>query len=229
MSDRRRYAMEMFPNNVDFVPEYVEGPFEIPFIVPEPYVPVEYIPFNYAGSTWYKREEKGIHFFLHDYQFEGLWSSRKKYEPMLKQFRTVLTPDFSPYYDWPIMVQRWNHYRKHLLGSWMQSIGCTVYPTITWSDERSLEWCFDGEPYRSTVAVSSVGVMKRKEDHSLFMRGWDKMMEVLEPTTILFYGTIPKECEGNIVPIETFQVRRYEKHGEECVTATSTESVEAGE
>lgn len=220
MSDRRPYAMSRFANNVDYTPEFVEGEFEIPFIKPEVYVPAdEYVPFNQARSVRSGREDKGIHFFIHDYLFEGLWSNRKKYEALLKQYRVVLTPDFSPYTDWPIMVQRWNHYRKHLLGAWMQEIGCTVYPTVTWTDEKSYAWCFDGEPWRSTVAVSSVGMMKRKEDYGLFMRGWDKMMEVLEPETILFYGKIPKECDGNIVPIETFQKRRYERHGKERVVS----------
>ena len=213
MSDNRQYAVSRYINNVDFVPDYVEGEFEIPLIMPEPYVEAEYIPFNLAGSTGYNRDEKGIHFFIHDYQFEGLWSNRNKYADMLKQYKVVLTPDFSPYMDWPVMVQRWNHYRKHLLGAWMQSIGCTVYPTVTWSDDRSLEWCFDGEPYQSTVCVSSVGMMKKKEDRKLFMNGWYRMLEVLDPETILFYGSVPEECKGNIVPIMTFQQRRYNRNG----------------
>lgn len=216
MSDKRPYAISRYINNVDFTPEMVEGEFEIPFIKPEQYVPAkEYIPFNLAGSTACGRDQKGIHFFIHDYLFENLWVNREKYAHMLKQFKVVLSPDFSPYMDWPIMVQRWNHYRKHLLGSWMQDIGCLVYPTVTWSDERSLQWCFDGEPYRSTVCVSSVGMMKKKEDRTLFMRGYDRMLDVLEPETILFYGSIPKECNGNIIEIEPFQKRAYRKGGKE--------------
>ena len=210
MGEKRTCAISRFENNVDFIPEYVEGEFEIPFIKPEPYVEATYIPFNYAGSTWYKRDEKGIHFFIYDYQFQCLWNRRETYRNMLTQFKAVLTPDFSNYYDWPIMVQRWNHYRKHLIGSWMQSIGCRVYPTITWSDERSYEYCFDGEPFRSTVCVSNVGMQKNMENRRLFMCGWDKMMEVLEPETILFYGTVPRECDGNIIPMETFTKRLKE-------------------
>ena len=214
MSDNRKYAVSRYINNVDFIPRFVEGDFEIPFIRSAPYEEVsEYIPFNYASSTRSGRDKKGIHFFIHDYQFENLWVNREKYRELLKQYKVVLAPDFSPYMDWPIMVQRWNHYRKHLLGAWMQDIGCLVYPTVTWSDERSLEWCFDGEPMRSTVCVSSVGTMKRKEDRKLFMRGYDRMLEVLEPETILFYGSVPKECDGNIVEIDPFQKRYYRKGG----------------
>lgn len=214
MSDERPYAISRYINNVDFTPEYVEGAFAIPFIKPEPYVPVdEYIPFNLANTTRAGRDRKGVHFFIHDYLFENLWTRREKYRSLLSSFKVVLSPDFSPYMDWPIMVQRWNHYRKHLIGTWLQDIGCTVYPTITWSDRRSLEWCFDGEPAHSTVCVSSVGMMKRIEDKALFMRGYDRMLEVLEPETILFYGSVPKECDGNIVMIDPFYKRAYRKGG----------------
>ena len=210
MAERRKFVIEHYENNVDFIPEYVEGEFDIPCILPEPYVKAEYIPFHMAGSEWYKRDEKGIHFFISDYRFTNLWVRKEKYRDMLKQFKVVMSPDFSPFYDWPIMVQRWNHYRKHVIGAWMQSIGCRVYPTITWNDERSYKWCFDGEPFRSTVCVSNVGVNKRKEDKLLFMRGYDKMMEVLEPETIIFYGSVPPECTGNIIPLTPFTRRLKE-------------------
>lgn len=201
---------------MDFIPEYVEGEFDIPFIKPEKFEPATFVPFNQARSLQYRRDRYGVHFFLHDYQFEGLWTHREKYAAMLPQFKAVLTPDFSQYYDWPIMVQRWNHYRKHLIGAWMQEIGCEVYPTVTWSNAKSLEWCFDGEPYRSTVCLSSIGTQKKRLDKALFMRGWDRMMEVLEPETILFYGPIPEECKGNIVPMEEFSKRFREVRNVDC-------------
>jgi len=215
MGEKREYAISRYENNVDFIPEFVEGKFEIPFIKPETFdSAITFMPFNLARSMHYKQERYGIHFFIHDYQFTNIWTQREKYKNLLPKFKAVMTPDFSPYYDWPIMVQRWNHYRKHLIGSWMQDIGCKVYPTITWSDERSLEWCFEGEPYKSTVCVSSVGTQKNKDDMILFLRGYDRMMEVLEPETILFYGKIPDECEGNIVPVDTFH-ERFKKGGDE--------------
>ena len=60
-------------------------------------------------------------------------------------------------------------------------------------------------------AVSSVGMMRRQSSRELFMRGYDRMLDVLEPETIIFYGSVPKECEGNIVMIDTFQKRAYRK------------------
>ena len=86
----------------------------------------------------------------------------------------------------------------------MQMYGIDVIPTISWSDRESFDWCFDGEPVGSVVAVSSVGVMNSKERKALFMDGYSEMMDRLQPETVLFYGQVPEECEGNIVKIKSF-------------------------
>ena len=114
---------------------------------------VEFISFNYASSCK-NRENKGIHFFVDDYQFIRLWNDPDRYMPMLQQFRYVLTPDFSLYTDFPKALQIWNHYRKHWIGAYMQMYGIDVIPTIAWSTPESFEWCFDGEPTNGIVAVS---------------------------------------------------------------------------
>lgn len=83
--------------------------------------------------------------------------------------------------------------------------GIKVIPTISWSDESSFEWCFDGEPVGGTVAVSSVGTQNNKTAKELFLNGYNEMMKRLEPETVIFYGTIPQECYGNIIRVKAFQ------------------------
>ena len=108
----------------------------------------ELIGFNYAKSAKV-RSEKGLHFFLDDYQFLRLWNNPTAYLELIKQFQCVLTPDFSLYADFPVAMQIYNHYRKHWLGSYWEENGIEVIPTICWSDEKSFDWCFDGEHYKS--------------------------------------------------------------------------------
>lgn len=204
-----KYAMAHYENNVDFVPEWVEGDYEIPILHPEEYEPVTWVSFK-EGRSMNGCKPYGMHFFLSDYVFQNIWGQREKYRHMFLRFGAVMTPDFSLYPEWPRMVQIWNHYRKHVLGAWMQSIGCRVYPTITWSDEKSYDFCFDGEPHGGTVCVSSVGTQRNPEARKLFLRGYERMMEALKPETVLFYGKVPKECGGNIVEIEPFQERLRE-------------------
>lgn len=216
MAERKeKYAVGMYENNVDFIPSAVYGKYQIPVITPEDYIYSDFVSFRNALHC-VNKETNCVHFFLDDYRFTSIWNAREKYRKLLPQFSAVMTPDFSLYTDWPFMVQLWNHYRKHLIGAWMQSIGCRVYPTIAWSDESSYDWCFDGEPVGATVCVSSVGTQMNKRSRYLFIKGYEKMMEVLRPETILFYGTIPSECDGNIIHIEPFQTRLKEmkKHVE---------------
>lgn len=124
---------------------------------------------------------------------------------MLLQFQYVMSPDFSTYTDFPKAIQIYNHYRKHWVGAYLQEYCVNVIPTISWGTPDSFEWCFDGEPKNGTVAVSSVGCMNSKEKKRLFLQGYDEMINRLHPESIIFYGTVPEECKGNIVRIKAFQ------------------------
>ena len=180
------------------------GPYEIPQIEATHFESCEFIGFNYAAQVK-KREEKGIHFFLDDYQFERLWKTPDRYLSMLYEFKYVMTPDFSTYTDFPKIIQIYNHYRKHWIGAYLQENGIDVIPTISWSTPNSYEWCFDGEPEGGAVAVSSVGTQKSKKAKELFILGYKEMVRRLQPETIIFYGDVPEECTENIVKIKAFQ------------------------
>lgn len=142
---------------------------------------------------------------MDDYQFNRLWTNPDAYLDMLRRFKAVCTPDFSTYTDFPKAVQIWNHYRKHWLGAYWQGNGITVIPTISWSDESSFEWCFDGEPVGGAVAVSSVGTQLNRRAAELFRLGYDEMLRRLNPSTIYFYGLVPEGISGPIVHVAAFQ------------------------
>lgn len=135
------------------------GRYGVPALLPE-YIETKYfIPFNYAKSCK-DPDQCGVHFFLHDYQFKRLWDMPERYKGMMSRFSCVCTPDYSLYVDMPKAMQIYNHYKKQWMGAYWQAWGLHVIPTVSWSDEESLEWCFDGIPERAVVAVSSVGCMK---------------------------------------------------------------------
>lgn len=185
------------------------GEYGIPQIEPTSYKKSEFIPFNYAKSCK-DRTGKGVHFFIDDYQFNRLWNTPDKYIDTLREFEYVMSPDFSTYTDFPKAIQIYNHYRKHWVGAYLQMYGIDVIPTISWSDEESFKWCFDGEPVGSVVAVSSVGCMNSRKRKDLFMAGYREMIDRLHPETIIFYGQIPEECGGSIVQIKAYQEKYRE-------------------
>lgn len=185
------------------------GQYNIPKIEVTQFEGADFIGFNYARNAR-DREKKGVHFFLDDYQFIRLWADPDRYIPMLQQFAYVMSPDFSMYTDFPKALQIYNHYRKHWLGAYWQMHGINVIPTVGWSDADSFEWCFDGEPTHSVVAVSAIGTQNNKENKRRFLDGYMEMVKRLEPTQIIFYGNVPEECKGNIVRVKAFSEKFHE-------------------
>lgn len=105
---------------------------------------------------------------------------------------------------WTGVVQQAVWFREQNLNMAEEVAGIQVIPTISWSTPDSFDWCFDGEPEGGTVAVSSVGCMNSKEKKALFLAGYEEMVRRLQPETIIFYGSVPEECMGNIVRIRAF-------------------------
>lgn len=134
-----------------------------------------------------------LHFFIDDYQFDRLWRNPAAYIDMFKSYRYICSPDYSLFLDHPLAVQIWNTYKKQALGAFYQHHGIDVIPTVSWSDERSYDWCFDGIEVGSIVACSSVGCLKNKEAKELFIKGFEEMINRLKPKQILMNGKLPIE------------------------------------
>ena len=103
-------------------------------------------------------------------------------------------------------------YRRQWCGAYWQHLGLDVIPDVVWGERESFEFCFDGIPKHSTVAVSTVGVKDDKDWNgtlgTLFKDGYDEMMNRLEPTTVLFYGDMIDGLEGNIIRVPSFYEER---------------------
>ncbi len=164
---------------------------------------IEWIRFNHALKEQ-SRSRLGVHFFIDDYLCLRVWNDPVRYAMFLRGFRAVMTPDFSLFADYAPAVQIYNHWRKHQLGAYWQSLSLTVIPSICWSDHDSYAWCFDGEPVGGTVAVSSVGTQKNPLARTLFLDGYMEMMRRLQPEKIIFFGDVPTGCTGRIEPHEPY-------------------------
>ncbi|MBR2677611.1 MAG: DUF4417 domain-containing protein [Solobacterium sp.] len=198
------------------------GHYDIPEIAPVTELPEgieEWIGFNYVLSDK-NPENKAVHFFVDDYQFERIWNRPNDYIEKLKQYKCVLSPDFSPYGDMPLATQIYNHYRKHWCAAYWQKHGITVIPTIRSStDKRSLSFYLDGEPKKGIVAYSTMWSGKT-EAYMLesFKAEWNKMVNTLHPKMVLVYGNIIpfmrnsiKENKIEIIQIQKFSEKRWNK------------------
>ena len=143
------------------------------------------------------------HFYYDDFKFIQAWRNPNKYIEKLRKFKAVVSPDFSLYTDFPRALQILSCYRRQWVGAYWQRQGLDVIPDVVWGDKESFNYCFEGIPKNSTVAISTVGVKNDKfwngEQGEMFRDGYNEMLNRLEPTTILFYGDMIDGLEGNII------------------------------
>lgn len=166
--------------------ERVDGFYQMPIIKNNNYIPKRLIGFNYMLNS--KDKKTGIHCFVDDYQFERLWNDPYKYIEDISEYECILSPDFSLYMDMPMSMKIWNVYRSRMIGQFLQDNGIKVIPTISWAEEETFEFCFDGIPKGSIVAISTIGVKKEETSFEIWKNGVDKMINRIEPSTILCYG-----------------------------------------
>lgn len=192
------------------------GKYDIPQLEPVKSIPeiTEWIGFNYVLSDKTPSQNKGVHFFIDDYQFMRIWNNPDAYVQKLSQYGAVIAPDFSPYGDMPLATQIFNHYRKHWVAKYLQERGVNIIPCIRAStDERSLEFYLEGEPKGGIVAISSMWVNKSKELKDYFMREYELMYNTLKPSKVLVYGTEVDGLKGDIEYIQSFTSKRWNKDG----------------
>lgn len=148
---------------------------------------------------------KGVHFFIDDYRFEGVYNHPEKSLSRLSQYAFLLTPDFSTYAEMDLWRQIESVAKNRWCGAYWQSKGLKVIPTVSWSTSRSYDFCFDGIENGSVIAIGMIGCKRNKKG---FLRGYEVMMNKIHPSAILCFGTPFPEMEGNIIPIDYLSSRK---------------------
>lgn len=166
---------------------------------------IDMIGFNYATQNNIDKDLY-IHFYLGDYKIEKLWKLPDRYLGVISKYRGMILPDFSLYVNMPKALQIYNLYRNMWLGAYAQRLGIKVIPSVTWSDESSFEWCFDGMPKNSCICVSTVGCYKNPDARRGFIKGFEVMVERLYPYQLIVYGKMIPEIKSVYSgPIKTVQ------------------------
>ena len=150
-------------------------------------------------------KKKGVHFFVDDYRFSGIYNNPDRTLERYSQYAFLLTPDFSTYSDMDLWRQLESVAKNRWVGAYWQSKGRIVVPTVSWSTPRSFEFCFDGVEQHATVAVSTLGCKKAKID---FMRGYEVMLEKLRPEAIICFGDPFSEMQGNLLVVDYRESRK---------------------
>ena len=135
-------------------------------------------------NCWY-------HCFCDDYQFSRLWNNLYVYLPLIRKTKGFISTDFSLYRDYKDDALIWNCYRNRVMAYAMQEAGADVIPTAGFGHERTWEWCFDGLPKNSTVAITTNGTLSDPEARRLFVGGVEALVHTLTPYAIVVCGKSP--------------------------------------
>lgn len=152
-----------------------------------------------------ENKEYGVHFFVDDYRFSGIYDNPERTLKKYSQYKFLLTPDFSTYSDMNLWRQLESVAKNRWVGAYWQSKGLTVIPTISWGLSQSFEFCFDGIEENSVVAIGMIGC---KKSRIAFMRGYNEMLERLNPCQIICFGTPFPEMKGNIITVDYLKSRK---------------------
>ncbi len=162
---------------------------------------IELLSYLKIKNNSIENQNKTIHFFTYDWNFENVYEKPEIALEKLDQYYALLTPEFSTYKDMPLARQIDSVFKNRWCGAYWQKQGMKVIPTVSWGSIPCMEFCFDGIEKGSVVAVSTY---TREDNKDGFMLGYNKMLEMIEPSAIICYGTPFPEMTGNIKAIDPF-------------------------
>lgn len=163
-----------------------EGKEDLPLL--SPYngpLPNDFISFSDRKKKLYSY---GLHCYLYDYNFELTWSNPSIIIPCLKNYRCVIGPDFSIFVDQPRAVNVWNVYRNRWVTSYWQSQSIQAIPSASWGNVDSFDYCFDGLPENSIIAIGHTAIGKDSSYRQLYRLGIETLIQRKCPTKLLVYG-----------------------------------------
>lgn len=140
-----------------------------------------------------------VHFYTDDQKFDGpqsgIWARPMEALEIICHFSGVITPDFSTNADFPDGLKRYNTLRMRQFGYWLTTEGIEVINNVRWGTEETWDYCFDSIPYNSMVAIGTVASgIRMLENRPDFEIGLFKMVEYLNPHTIIIYGSGNYDC-----------------------------------
>lgn len=135
-----------------------------------------------------------IHFYQDDQSFDGkqtsIWLYPKNALRIIRHYSGIIAPDFSTNADFPMPLKVWNFYRMNAFGYWIGSLQIPVISNCRWGTEETWDYCFDGNPRSSIISIGSVASgINRLKNRPLFEAGLFEMVDVLQPHTIVVYGS----------------------------------------
>jgi hypothetical protein len=188
------------------------GQYKLPQLAPTQAIPTEVISFNERNSVS-KPEEYWVDFFIDDYHFENFWNHPEMSFSNFKRFAGIITTDYSMLPEMLPGQIIWNCTRNRVMAYYLQQHGFNIIPVASWCTESDFQWCFDGLPENSSIAITTNGCMSSPYGRRMFLRGLDELQNQKSPTNLIVCGRHVPELDtyNNIIYYPSYSQRWKER------------------
>ena len=100
--------------------------------------------------------------------------------------------------------------KSRWVGAYYQSHGLLTVPSMTWGQSASFRYCFSSIEKHCIVAVGMIGC---KHNKISFLRGYDAMLEAIEPDAVICFGRPFPEMNGKLILADYSDSRRTIRDG----------------
>lgn len=188
------------------------GRYKLPQLKPTQEVPTDVISFNERKGAKHP-ENYWIDFFIDDALFENFWNHPEKSFSNLKRFAGIVTTDYSMLPEMLPAQIIWNCTRNRVMAYYLQQNGFNIIPVASWCQENDFDWCFDGLPENSSIAISTNGCLSSPYSHRVFIQGVEALYQQKSPSHLIVCGRHMSELDHypNVVYYPSFSQRWKER------------------
>ena len=188
------------------------GKYQLPLLKPNKLIPENVVSFNERNTTPHP-ETHWIDFFIDDPLFESFWSCPERSFPVLRRYAGVITTDYSMMPEMLPAQRVWNCTRNRVMAYYLQSNDFNIIPVASWCNEDDLDWCLDGLPEDSSIAVSTNGCNSSPYSKRIFLNGVAELQARKMPWKLIVCG---RQMDGlekydNILYYPSFSQRMQER------------------
>lgn len=163
---------------------------------------IDYLALYSDTKDYKKTENTCICFYQYDHVFDGIhglynsiiYQDEKRlaiFKERFKDVKYIIAPDYSLFGDFPNAMQIYNVYKSRVCLCWLKAnTSASIIPNVRWSLPFSYDYCFDGITWGSNIAIGLLGQMQNKENKKIFLDGFKKAIDTINPKAIIAYGFI---------------------------------------
>lgn len=153
-------------------------------------IPTKIMPFSKAIAYRGDLSDTFICTFSPDGTFERIRRNPKRYVSFFKRTAGIIGFDFSIHSDMPIIKQKSQINDNLSLTYFFGSNGIPVIPNLRCGIDELIPEYFAAIPKRSLVAIGTHGFCKERREKFEWYCFIEKIIDILEPTAIIVYGTL---------------------------------------